>query len=98
MKAGFGLLSHEYLQNTNFIEWTNRFKDVLDVGVIKSEKYKNTNDTAFVKFCTRTWDGQNATDHFYEGTWQTIKEDGVYKMLKADITEVNSPDWNCFYN
>ena len=45
--------------------------------------------------------------HFYEGTWQTTKEDGVYnadgvasfayKMLKSKILEVESPGWDWFY-
>jgi len=97
MKEGFGLLSQEYLQKTNFEEWTNRFTDILDVDVIKSEKFENTNDTAFVKFSTKNWVDGEAEMHFYEGTWQTTKEDGVYKMLKSKILEVESPGWDWFY-
>lgn len=33
----------------------NRFADVLDVDVIKSEKYESAKDTAFVKFSTKNW-------------------------------------------
>lgn len=97
MKDGFDLLSKEYLLKTNFEEWTNRFKDILDVDVIKSEKYQNTADTAFVKFSTKNWVNSEAVIHYYEGTWQTIKEDGVYKMLKAKIIEVENPDYMWFY-
>jgi hypothetical protein len=35
--------------------------------------------------------------HYYEGTWQTIFEDGVYKMLKSNIKEVVKPDYFWFY-
>jgi len=35
--------------------------------------------------------------HHYKGTWQTVKEDGVYKMLKSKILEVENPGWNWFY-
>ena len=35
--------------------------------------------------------------HYYEGTWQTVKEDDVYKMLKSKITEVENPGWDWFY-
>ncbi|MDP2637660.1 MAG: serine protease [Candidatus Levybacteria bacterium] len=97
MKEGFALLSKEYLLETNFEEWTNRFKDILDVEVIKSERFENTDDTAFVKFMTKNWVNGEVETHAYEGTWQTIEEDGVYKMLKAKIIEVVDPDWDWFY-
>ena len=97
MKEGFDLLSQEYLQKTNFEEWTNRFKDILDVDVILSEQYGNTKDTAFVKFSTKNWVNGEAEMHFYEGTWKTIKEDGVYKMLKSKIIEVEDPEMDWFW-
>ena len=97
MEDGFKLLSKEYLQKTNFEEWTSRFKDILDVDIIKSERYGNTKDTAFVKFSTKNWVDGEAEFHFYEGTWKTIKEDGVYKMLKSKILEVENPGWDWFW-
>ena len=97
MEDGFNLLSEEYLKKTNFEEWTNRFTDILDVDVIKSEKFENTNDTAFVKFSTKNWVDGEAEMHFYEGIWQTIKEDGVYKMFKSKILEVENPTWDWFF-
>jgi len=97
MEEGFKLLSTEYLQKTNFDEWTNRFTDILDVDVIKSEKFENSKDTAFVKFSTKNWVDGEAEMHYYEGTWQTVLEDGVYKMLKSKIVEVDNPGWDWFY-
>ena len=97
MRDGFNLLSREYLQKTNYEEWTNRFTDILDVDIIKSIKFENAKDTVFVKFSTKNWVNSEAVMHFYEGTWQTIKEDGVYKMLKSKIIEVETPSWNWFY-
>jgi len=97
MRDGFNLLSEEYLQKTNFEEWTNRFTDILDVDVIKSEQFENSKDTAFVKFSTKNWVDGEAELHYYEGTWQTIKEEGVYKMLKSKIKEVEDPEWEWFY-
>jgi len=97
MQDGFNLLSKKYLEKTNYEEWTNRFKDILDVDVIKSEKYLNTKDTAFVKFSTKNWVDGEAEIHYYEGTWQTVKEGGIYKMLKSKILEVEDPDWDWFY-
>ncbi len=97
MKDGFDLLSQEYLQKTNFEEWTGRFKDILDVDVIKSEKFGNSKDAAFVKFSTKNWVDGEAEIHYYEGTWKTVKEDGVYKMLKSKITEITDPAWDWFY-
>lgn len=97
MKDGFNLLSKEYLKKTNFEEWTSRFADVLDVDVIKSERYKNTQDTAFVKFSTKNWVDNEVEIHYYEGTWQTIKEDGVYKIFKGSIKEIEKPVWNWFW-
>lgn len=97
MKEGFGLLSQEYLQKTNFEEWTARFTNILDVEIYKSEKYENTKDTAFVKFATKNWVDGEAEWHDYEGTWKTVKEDGVYKMLKSKILEVQNPGTEWFY-
>lgn len=97
MEDGFNLLSKEYLNKTNFEEWTSRFKDVLDVDVVKVEKYEDSKDTVFVKFTTKNWIDGEVEMRFYEGIWQTVKEDGVYKMNKSKIKEVSSPDWLWFY-
>lgn len=97
MEDGFNLLSREYLKKTNFEEWTNRFKDVLDVTIIKAEKVEGSKNTVFVKFWTKNWINQEAEIHYYEGTWQTIFEDGVYKMLKSKILEVQNPSWEWFW-
>lgn len=98
MEDGFALLSTEYLQKTNFEEWTNRFTDILDVDVIFVEPQENSEDTVNIKFSTKNWNGGEVDYHYYEGTWQTIKEDGVYKMLKSKILEVDSPGWDWFYS
>ena len=97
MKDCFNLLSKEYLKKTNYKEWTSRFTDILDVTVIKSEKFKKSRDTAFVKFLTKSWNNGEAEIHYYEGTWQTVLEGGVYKMLKSNIKEVHNPSWEWFY-
>jgi S1-C subfamily serine protease len=97
MQDGFNLLSQEYLKKTNFQEWTNRFTDILDVNIFLSKRYNNFTDTAFVKFGTKNWVSGEAVIHYYEGTWQTIKEDGVYKMLQSKILEVDDPAWDWFY-
>jgi len=98
MQDGFNLLSQKYLEKTNFAEWTARFTNILDVDIYLSEKYANTKDTAFVKFSTKNWVDGEVQIHYYEGTWKTVKEDGVYKMLQSKITEVQNPDWSWFYN
>ncbi len=97
MEEGFSLLSREYLKKTNFEEWTNRFTDILDVNVITAKPHENTSDTAFVKFSTKNWNNGEVNYHYYEGTWTTIKEDGVYKMLESYILEVDNPGWDWFY-
>ncbi len=97
MRDGFNLLSKAYLLRTNFEEWTNRFKDVLDVDVIKSEKHENTNDTVFVKFSTKNWVNNEAETHYYEGIWTMVEEDGIYKIQKGKILEVDNPGWDWFY-
>lgn len=96
MQDGFNLLSREYLKKTNFKEWTNRFTDVLDVTIFSSKRFENTSDTVFVKFGTKNWVDGEVDVHYYEGTWQTVKEDGVYKMLRSNIQEVSAPGWDWF--
>lgn len=97
MEDGFNLLSEAYLQKTNYEEWTNRFTDILDVQVFVSEPYENTDDTAFVKFSTKNWNDGEVDYHYYEGTWQTVLEDGVHKMYRSNIKEVFDPSWEWFY-
>ena len=97
MEDGFRLLSREYLQKTDFEEWSNRFTDVLDVQIFVTKQAAGKNDTVFVKFSTKNWVDGEADFHFYEGTWQTVFEDGIYKMKKSSIQEVIDPDWNWFY-
>lgn len=97
MEDGFALLSAEYLKKTNFEEWTNRFTDILDVDVIVTRPFEKSNDTTFVKFSTKNWNDGEVDYHYYEGTWQTVKEANMYKMLKSKILEVDSPSWDWFY-
>lgn len=97
MEDSFKLLSMEYLKKTNFIEWTNRFRDILDVDVIKAERHDKTEDTVFIKFSTKNWVNNGAVVRYYEGTWQTVKEDGVYKMFQSNIIEIENPSWIWFY-
>lgn len=49
------------------------------------------------RFSSKNWVDGEAEYHYYEGTWQTIKEGGIYKMLKSKIKEVDNPDWLWFY-
>lgn len=97
MQDSFTLLSEEYLTKTNFEEWTNRFTDILDVDVFPTEPYEDSKDTVFVKFSTKNWNDGEVDYHYYEGIWQTVEEDGVYKMLKSKIVEVGNPGWDWFY-
>ncbi len=97
MEDGYALLSDEYLTKTNFEEWTNRFTDILDVNVILTQPDEDASDTVFIKFSTKNWNDGEANYHYYEGTWQTVEEDGVYKMRKSKIQEVDDPDWEWFY-
>jgi len=97
MQDGFNLLSQKYLEKTNFEEWTSRFTNILDVEIYLSERYPGTKDTVFVKFSTQNWVDGELDWHFYEGTWKTVKEEGVYKMLQSKIKEVYDPEWDWFY-
>lgn len=97
MEDGFNLLSQQYLQKTNLEEWTNRFVDVLDVQIFLTEAVKGQPNTVRVKFSTKIWTGFEAFYHYYEGTWETIKEGDVYKMNQSNIKEVAEPDWQWFY-
>ncbi len=97
MEKGYDLLSKKYLEKTNFTEWTNRFTDILDVDVISTEMYEDLDDTVFVKFSTLNWVDGEAEYRFYEGTWQTVEEDNLFKMNKSKIIEVENPEWNWFY-
>jgi len=96
MEDGFNLLSQDYLLNTNFEEWSSRFKNVVDVDVITAEQYQKTTDTVFVKFTTKNWTDNEVEMHYYEGTWQTVQEDGIYKLAKSNLKEITNPDPSWF--
>lgn len=96
MEDGFNLLSQKYLEKTNLEEWTNRFTDILDVQIYLTEAVSGEPDTVRVKFSTKIWNGTEALYHYYEGTWETAEEDGVYKMNRSNIKEVEEPDWDWF--
>jgi len=97
MEEGFKLLSQEYSGKTNFEEWTNRFKDILDVEIYLVQAVPGKKNLVFIKFTTKNWVDNEAEYHAYEGTWQTVFEDGVYKMLRSNIKEVENPDWSWCY-
>lgn len=97
MEDGFNLLSQEYRQKTSFEEWTNRFIAVLDVDIIKLEQKPNSKNTVFLKFTTKNWVDGAVEWRYYEGTWETISENGIYKMYKSQIKEIKDPEWSWFY-
>lgn len=97
MEDGFALLSQEYLKKTNFEEWTSRFSDVIDVDVIVSEPFEESDNTVFVKFTTKNWVNGYVEPHYYEGTWQMVFEGGVYKIAQGNIKEVYNPGWEWFF-
>ena len=97
LQEGFNLLSQAYLQKTNFEEWTNRFRDVLDVRIYGTRMEDERTNIVFLKFSTSNWVDGEREEHYYEGTWQTVPEDGVYKMLKSNIKEIESPEWSWFF-
>lgn len=93
MEDGFSLLSKNYLKKINFEEWSGRFRDVIDIQVWKVELEKGSKNKVFVKFSTKNWINQDIEIHDYEGTWEVVLEDGVYKMNKSNIKEVQNPDF-----
>ncbi|AKM83508.1 hypothetical protein A2422_01390 [Candidatus Woesebacteria bacterium RIFOXYC1_FULL_31_51] len=97
MEAGYKLLSNKYLEKTNYTEWTNRFTDILNVDIFISEPFEKSKTVVFVKFGTTNWVDGEAEYHYYEGTWETVNEEGTYKMNKSKIIEVSEPDYNWFY-
>jgi len=97
MEDGFGLLSSTYLEKTNFGEWTSRFGDVLDVTIYSSIPDNSAANTVQVKFSTKNWVDNEVEFHYYQGTWETVYEEGVYKMNKSKIEEVDNPSWEWFY-
>lgn len=98
LKKGFGLLSESYLKGTDYAEWTARFTDILSINVVLTELVPDVKDTVFVKFITKTWTGTEAVYKYYEGTWQTVKEKGIWKMNRSKILEVPDPGWDWFYS
>ena len=97
MEEGYKLLSAKYREKTEFEEWSGRFSDIIDVRVYLTELEEGSKDSVLVKFSTSTWNNPEVTYHFYEGTWVTVEEEGVYKMNKSSIKEVLDPGWDWFY-
>jgi hypothetical protein len=98
MEEGFKLLSKQYLTKTNFQEWTNRFNNILDVEIFLTRLENKKTNTVFIKFGTQNWVDEKLYLHYYQGTWETVLEDGIYKMNKSNIEEVFNPDWSWYYD
>lgn len=94
LERGYGLLSQSYLGYTNFAEWTARFSDIINIDVYLTEMVPGSDDTVFIKFGVKSWTGSEVKYRYFEGTWVTILEDGVYKMRRSNIKEVENPDYD----
>ncbi len=96
MAPAYALLSSSYRANATYEEWTSRFSDILSVQVVKTELVKGEKDKVFVKFVTRNWVSDSIDLHFYEGVWVTKLEDGVYRLTRSMIKEIDDPpsDWD----
>jgi len=97
MNNGFNLLSSEYKKYTTKEEWTNRFNDIIDVDVISVEPYNKSKDTVYIKFGTKNWLLGEVEYYYYQGTWKTVLEDGLYKLKQSNIEEIKNPDITWFY-
>lgn len=96
MTPAYDLLSKSYQENATYDEWTSRFSDILSVQIIKTELVKGEKDKVFVKFITRNWVSDSIDLHYYEGVWVTKLEEGVYRLTRSMIKEVDNPpsDWD----
>jgi hypothetical protein len=97
MKDGYDLLSTDYKKWATYEEWTNRFNDIIDVTVISTSLYNNSKDTAYIKFWTKNWVYGEVEYHYYQGTWQTVKEGNIFKLKRSNIEEVVNPEWDWYY-
>lgn len=97
MKEGYNLLSEGYKKYATIEEWTNRFNDIIDVDVISVSQYKKSEDAVYIKFSTKNWVDGEVEYHYYQGTWQTVKEGGNYRLSRSNIEEVKNPDIAWFY-
>ena len=65
--------------------------------MVSTKKYLDSTDTVFVKFGTTNWVDGEAEIHYYEGTWETVNEEGTFKMNKSKIKEVEDPSYAWFF-
>ena len=97
MTDAYDLLSDSYQANATYDEWFARFTPIISVDVLKTELVKGAKNinTVFVKFMTRNWVNNAPSVHYYEGTWVTVFEDGMYRLSRSMIKEVEDPpyDW-----
>ena len=62
------------------------------------KKFEETEDVAYIKFITKNWIGGEVEYHYYQGTWKTLKEDNVFKLLKSNIEEINDPGYDWYFD
>lgn len=97
MEEGYKLLSTEYQKGATQSEWIARFTNILSVAIVKAEAMPEASDLVFLKFMTQNWTGEQTEIKYYEGTWRTVKEDGIYKLTQSNIKEVLDPERAWFY-
>lgn len=69
----------------------------IDAYYIGEDKLLESAQGKCVAVIKRKDDDDEVDYHYYEGTWQTVEEDGVYKMYRSNIKEVENPSFDWFY-
>ncbi|MBP9781077.1 trypsin-like peptidase domain-containing protein [Candidatus Woesebacteria bacterium] len=97
MNDGYNLLTSAYREGASYEEWTARFTNILSVKVFKTDVSPYSDNVVRIKFMTQNWTSAGIVIKYYEGTWETKREEDLYKLNKSKIVEVQDPLYEWFH-
>lgn len=96
LQKAYGLLSEDFLGDVSYEEWIEGYADVIGIDIIKIEETDEEN-TIQIKIASIDLVDEDRVDKYFEGTWKTENQNGLWRLVKPSIKEVEDPDWDWFY-
>ncbi|MDP3758676.1 MAG: S1C family serine protease [Candidatus Daviesbacteria bacterium] len=99
LQKAYGLLDPDFLKGKEFDEWTQGYANTLHVEPIQVEVDKRNSNRVRLKFTSSDWVNNELVRSYFEGTWMVRENaEGEYRLYEANISEVQEPGWEWFYD
>ncbi len=97
LKNAYELISSERKATIqSFEQWTEGYNQTLHVELLSAIPDEEDENLIFVKLVSQDWVNGELVFKYFEGTWQVVKEDSLYKLNQSNIKEIAEPSWEWF--